>query len=105
MVKEKAENLRKFMQISERVRFLTVAQICEGLSITRRTLDRWSALGLGPPRMRIQRLILYRPEDITAWLQNHLERRQLSAGPVRHRPRLTPVFAEEAKRDGRQDSN
>jgi len=54
--------------------YLAPAELCQQLGKTRRTLDRWHARGLGPPRVQIQRLILYRVADVRAWLEGHTER-------------------------------
>jgi len=62
--------------------YLVPAELCRQLGRTRRTLDRWHAHGLGPPRVVIQRMILYRVQDIRAWLEAHLERRELRRGQV-----------------------
>jgi predicted DNA-binding transcriptional regulator AlpA len=62
--------------------YLAPAELCRQLGKTRRTLDRWHAHGLGPPRVVIQRMILYRVQDIRAWLEAHLERREVRRGQV-----------------------
>jgi len=56
--------------------FITPSELCRQLGKTRRTLDRWHSLGLGPPRVRVQRMILYRVEDVRAWLTAHEERHE-----------------------------
>jgi hypothetical protein len=56
--------------------FITPTELCKELRRTRRTLDRWHSLGLGPPRLRVQRMILYKVEDVRAWLTAHEERHE-----------------------------
>jgi predicted DNA-binding transcriptional regulator AlpA len=43
------------------------------IGITRRTLDRWYALRIGPPRVQIGRKILYRVEAVQQWLLSREE--------------------------------
>lgn len=38
--------------------FIAPGELCRQLGKTRRTIDRWHAHGLGPPRIQVQRLIL-----------------------------------------------
>ena len=40
---------------SERDEWLTVEEVCAELKISRRTFDRWRALGKGPRSKRIRR--------------------------------------------------
>jgi len=56
--------------------FIPPGELCRQLGKTRRTLDRWHAHGVGPPRIRVERMILYRIADVRAWLAAHLERRE-----------------------------
>ena len=48
--------------------FLTKQQLAGELGCEVRTLDRWDALGIGPPRTKIGRKILYRRSSIQKWL-------------------------------------
>jgi len=57
------------------VGYLAPAELCRQLGKTRRTLDRWHAHGLGPPRTQIERLILYSVADVRNWLAAHVARR------------------------------
>lgn len=52
-------------------------QLAEELSCSKRTVDRWHALRIGPPRTVIGRQILYRRDAVEAWL------RSLEQAPVR----------------------
>jgi hypothetical protein len=48
--------------------FLTKEQLAAELRRSPRTLDRWEVLGMGPPRTRIGRKILYRRASLHKWL-------------------------------------
>ena len=46
-----------------------IGQIRGGRAIVRRTLERWHSLRIGPPRVRVGRTVLYKVEDVRAWLE------------------------------------
>jgi hypothetical protein len=48
--------------------FLTTEELAAELRRNERTLDRWDALGIGPPRTRIGRKVLYRRSSVQKWL-------------------------------------
>ena len=48
--------------------FMTVEQLAAELGRNKRTLDRWDALGTGPPRTRVGRTVLYRRSSVEKWL-------------------------------------
>jgi hypothetical protein len=48
--------------------FLTKKELAAELQRNERTLDRWDALGTGPPRTRIGRKVLYRRTSAKKWL-------------------------------------
>jgi excisionase family DNA binding protein len=48
--------------------FLTTEELAAELGRNKRTLDRWSALGTGPPRTRVGRKVLYRRTSVQKWL-------------------------------------
>jgi hypothetical protein len=48
--------------------FLTKKELAVELRRDPRTLDRWDALGTGPPRTRVGRTILYRRSSVQKWL-------------------------------------
>ena len=48
--------------------FLTKEELAVELRRNPRTLDRWAVLGIGPPRTRIGRKILYRRTSIQKWI-------------------------------------
>jgi predicted DNA-binding transcriptional regulator AlpA len=47
---------------------LKPAQVAEMLGISPRTLSRWHALRVGPPRCKLGRRVLYRKSAIDDWL-------------------------------------
>jgi DNA-binding transcriptional MerR regulator len=48
--------------------FLTREELAVELRVNKRTLDRWEALGIGPPRTLVGRQILYRRSSLLKWL-------------------------------------
>jgi hypothetical protein len=48
--------------------FMTMEELAAELGRNKRTLDRWDALGIGPPRTRVGRTILYRRSSVQKWL-------------------------------------
>jgi hypothetical protein len=48
--------------------FLTKEELAAELRRNPRTLDRWEALGIGPPRTHVGRKILYRRASLQKWL-------------------------------------
>jgi hypothetical protein len=48
--------------------FLTKEQLAAELQRNARTLDRWDALGVGPPRTHVGRQVLYRRASVERWL-------------------------------------
>ena len=48
--------------------FLTKRELAAELQRNERTLDRWDALGTGPPRTRVGRKVLYRRASVLKWL-------------------------------------
>ena len=48
--------------------FLTKEELAAELRRNPRTLDRWDVLGVGPPRTRVGRQVLYRRTSVQKWL-------------------------------------
>jgi hypothetical protein len=48
--------------------FLTKEELAAELRRNPRTLDRWDVLGIGPPRTRVGRQVLYRRASVERWL-------------------------------------
>jgi predicted DNA-binding transcriptional regulator YafY len=55
--------------------YLTVEALARELGASPRTLMRWHALRMGPPRTVIGKKILYRIASVQTWLQHREERR------------------------------
>jgi hypothetical protein len=49
-------------------KFLTKEELAAELRRNPRTLDRWAVLGIGPPRTRVGRHVLYRRASVQRWL-------------------------------------
>jgi excisionase family DNA binding protein len=66
--------MRRSGQDREREELLTVEEAARYLRVTRRTLDRWRANGIGPPSIKLpsggRR---YRRQDLDAYLEEHQE--------------------------------
>jgi Helix-turn-helix domain len=48
--------------------FLTTEELAAELRRNKRTLDRWEALGIGPPRTHVGRKVLYNRASVQKWL-------------------------------------
>jgi hypothetical protein len=48
--------------------FLTKEELAAELRRNPRTLDRWEVLGIGPPRTRVGRHVLYRRASVEKWI-------------------------------------
>lgn len=49
--------------------YLTRGQLAEALGRSTRTLDRWQVQKVGPPRLKIGKLIIYSRERVQRWLE------------------------------------
>ena len=56
--------------------YITAKELCKqigamkgGRPIARRTLERWHSLRVGPPRVRVGRIAVYRVEEVRTWLE------------------------------------
>lgn len=49
--------------------FLRREELAEQLGLSPRTIDRWHALRLGPPRVCVGRTILYSVQSVREWLR------------------------------------
>ena len=81
--------------------YLRRDELAAQLGRCRRTIERWHSLGIGPPRIAIGRMVLYRVESVREWLAEQQEagnrrgrppvaesdagRRRIAAGPARGR--------------------
>ena len=50
--------------------YLTAAKLARTLGVTTRTLHRWDAHRVGPPKIKAGRLVLYDAEKIPTWLES-----------------------------------
>jgi hypothetical protein len=64
--------------------YLTREQLAAELDKCIRTLDRWHAMRIGPPRVTIGRVPLYTRESVAAWIQKQ-EHDPAAAGAGRRR--------------------
>lgn len=70
-MRERAQKSARRIRAEERDELVTVEEVCEELKISRRTFDRWRALGTGP---RSERLGGTRPVRVRrSWLDEWLE--------------------------------
>jgi len=49
-------------------RYLTTASLAAMLGVTERTLGRWDAARIGPPKIKVGKLVLYNLEKLPEWL-------------------------------------
>jgi len=70
--------------------FLTTIELAAELGRNKRTLDRWNALGTGPPRTHMGRTVLYRRSSVQKWLavQENQAGIVSVAGPQRQKPQI-----------------
>jgi predicted DNA-binding transcriptional regulator AlpA len=50
--------------------FLRREQLAQLFGLSPRTIDRWEALRIGPPRVCVGRTILYNIESVREWLRS-----------------------------------
>ncbi len=51
--------------------FLTEAELCKMVHRSLRTIRLWNELRIGPPRITVQRCVLYRRQAVMDWLMKH----------------------------------
>jgi predicted DNA-binding transcriptional regulator AlpA len=51
--------------------YLTREALAAQLQKSVRTIDRWETRRVGPPRVRVGRLILFRVQSVREWLESH----------------------------------
>jgi len=56
--------------------YLSHKQLARELGVAERTLDRWRAVGEGPPRTLIGQRVYYAREDVRTWLRE--QRREVA---------------------------
>lgn len=62
-----ADNDRNFIWESI-MNYLSVIETSKLLGVSIRTLNRWSAQRVGPPRIKIGRAVRYRPDAVHEWM-------------------------------------
>jgi predicted DNA-binding transcriptional regulator AlpA len=55
--------------------FYSETQLSKRCGISRRTLQKWRALGGGPPTVKAGSRVLYPRVDVDQWLKGHTRRR------------------------------
>lgn len=50
---------------------LTIDELASELGVARRTVERWHAVRIGPPRIRVGRKVYYRAAAVRMWLEAH----------------------------------
>lgn len=50
---------------------LSIDDVARELQVTRRTLERWHALRMGPPRIKLGKQVFYRAPAVRDWLIKH----------------------------------
>ena len=65
--------------------FLRREELARQFGLSSRTIDRWEALRIGPPRVCVGRTILYQIQSVREWLIS----REQQAVPVKGRRRLS----------------
>ena len=48
--------------------YLTKGELARAINRSARTIERWHSARIGPPRICIGRLVLYRTESVREWL-------------------------------------
>lgn len=53
---------------------LTDIELANRLNVSRKTLQKWRSLGLGPTYLKLGAKVVYRIEDVEAYVQNALRK-------------------------------
>jgi len=62
---------------------LTLNEFADEMGVTRRTIERWHALRIGPPRIKIGKQVFYRPEAVQQWILANEQEQPRAAGRAR----------------------
>jgi predicted DNA-binding transcriptional regulator AlpA len=60
--------------------YLRREELAQQLRISPRTIDRWEALRIGPPRVCVGRTILYQTQSVREWLNSREQQAVLVKG-------------------------
>lgn len=66
--------------------YATMNGLAQMLGVTPRTLSRWDERRIGPPKIKIGKMVLFEIEKIPAWLETH-EREAVAVRSTSHRRR------------------
>ena len=58
---------------------MTIEELAEAMGVTYRTVERWDARRIGPPRIKIGKRVYYRADAVREWILSH-EQEQVRAG-------------------------
>ncbi|RZU98782.1 helix-turn-helix transcriptional regulator [Spiribacter vilamensis] len=61
---------------------ISLQTFAEEMGVTRRTVERWHAQRIGPPRIKIGKQVFYRRESISDWIIAHEQTEPRAAGRV-----------------------
>jgi len=67
--------------------YLRREELAQQFGLSPRTIDRWEALRMGPPRVSVGRTILYNIQSVREWLVNQ----EHQAFPAKRRRRSSGV--------------
>ena len=60
------------MSVAKFDEYLSKSEFCEsfpGGAISERTADRWHTLRIGPPRIKLNKRVVYRRADVDRWIE------------------------------------
>ena len=58
---------------SLRTEYLSIEDLARELNRSPRTIARWHTARIGPPRIKVKKLILYKRSDVERWLSQQVE--------------------------------
>jgi len=53
------------------IHLISPLELSRQLKVSKRTLGRWHACRRGPPRIKVGKLVGYRPTAVEAWLEQN----------------------------------
>jgi len=67
----------RFGRIEQMPKYLTTAEVAEALRAPVETVRYWRHVGKGPKSFKAGRRVLYREDDVLAWIESQMD----AAGP------------------------
>jgi excisionase family DNA binding protein len=64
-------------------KLLSIEEVADLLGVPKRSMYRWRTTGEGPKGVRVGRHLRYRPESVSAWLE---QRERQGSGEAGRRP-------------------